>query len=271
MYDLLVTLLNPEFTFSRETSIVLIGILLLLLVFWKIRAGRRRKRENEVIQNAVAKDIILKESAMNKDKTLKQLKEERLRIWNQEIREEVKEEPEEDLKEEPLSEIRASQLPYKRRKLLTKPEYEFYQILKAKCDEAQYIICPKVRLEDIAGVDEEQIKTFVKANADLDYEKEKERYRGYVKSKHIDFMICDKKLRLLAGVELDGDTHLTPEEARKDEFKNKLFFKIYLPLYRAEDNPDKYEGQIDNIIRKIQENQEKKRYLYWMKQQSIQD
>lgn len=42
-------------------------------------------------------------------------------------------------------------------------------------------------------------------------------------------------------------------------------------LHVTEDNPDKYEGQIDNIIRKIQENQEKKRYLYWMKQQSIQD
>lgn len=269
MYDLLVTLLNLMVTFSGEITIALLCILLLFLIFREIRAWGRRK--TRAIQDALVRESILKENAINKDKTLKQLKEERLRIWNQEIREEVKEEPKEEPKEDTLSAIRAPQLPYKRRKLLTKPEYEFYQILKAKCDEAQYIICPKVRLEDIAGVDEEQIESFVKANADLDYEKEKERYREYVKSKHIDFMICDKKLRLLAGVELDGDTHLTPEEARKDEFKNKLFFKIYLPLYRAEDNPDKYEGQIDNIIRKIQENQEKKRYLYWMKQQSIQD
>lgn len=83
-----------------------------------------------------------------------------------------------------------------------------------------------------------------------------------MKSKHIDFIICDREMHLLSGVELDGDFHLSPEETNKDEFKNMLFQKIDLQLVRIEDKADKYEEQIDDIIQKIQEKREEKFSLY---------
>lgn len=290
MHDLLVTLLNPEFTFSRETGIALIGILLFLFVFWKIRVVRRRKRENEVIQDAVAKDIILKESAINKEKTLKQLKEERLRMGNQDIKEEgeepkeepkepeVPEKPEESEKseepeteaEDPKSVGKEEIYPYKRKMLLTKTEYAFYQKLKAKCDENKYIICPKVRLEDIAGVDEKEIAGIVPDNKKDNLRGGKQRYRNHVKSSHIDFVICNSKLYLLAGLELDDKSHFSKKASDKDEQKNKIFNKIGLLLFRIPVEPEKYDEQIDKMLQVIKDKQ-KEEIEEYIKKKQMQD
>lgn len=127
--------------------------------------------------------------------------------------------------------------PYEKRMLLTKTEYKFYMILKKKCDDKNLLICPKVRMEDFLTVTDRQ-----------NYYK----YRGYIKSRHIDFLICNSKLYLLAGLELDDYSH-QQEKARKiDEFKDNVFQTINLPLYRIKVADEEYEKQIDHMLRDLQ-------------------
>ena len=68
--------------------------------------------------------------------------------------------------------------PYEKKLLLTKTEYAFYKILKEKCDSRNLLICPKVRMEDFVKVTDK--KNVLK-------------YRGYIRSRHIDFLICNSK------------------------------------------------------------------------------
>lgn len=129
---------------------------------------------------------------------------------------------------------RINYYPYKKKMLLTKTEYAFYNILKMKCDKNNVLICPKVRMEDFLEVTDKQNKL---------------KYRGYIKSRHIDFMLCDSKLNLLAGIELDDKSHNEKESAAIDHFKNRVFQTINLPLFRVKVmKAEQYGIQIDNIL-----------------------
>ena len=122
--------------------------------------------------------------------------------------------------------------PYKQKYLLTKTEYKFYKILKEKCDSKNILIFPKVRLEDFIDITSKQ---------------NKQKYRNYIKSRHIDFLLCNKNLNIIAAIELDDNSHNTQKAIKIDEFKNKLFQKIGIPLNRIKVASD-YEYQINNII-----------------------
>lgn len=123
-----------------------------------------------------------------------------------------------------------SKYPYKKTNLLTKTEYSFYKILKEECDKRNFLICPKVRMEDFLEVTckDEQLK-----------------YRGYIKSRHIDFMICDQDLRILCGIELDDPSHYTQKAQKADTFKNDVFKEIGLPLYRIKTGHGSYKEQLE--------------------------
>lgn len=122
--------------------------------------------------------------------------------------------------------------PYKAKLLLTKSEYTFFKALQKILDNDKYIICPKVRLEDFIDVTDKQ---------------EIFKYRGYIKSRHVDFLICDNNLHILFAIELDDKTHNSKKAKNTDEFKNKLFEKIGIKLYRIK-TEDNYEISINNII-----------------------
>lgn len=126
--------------------------------------------------------------------------------------------------------------PYKKKMLLTKAEYTFYNTLKPLCDNANLIICPKVRMEDFLEITDKQ-----------NYRK----YRGYVKSRHIDFLICDSKLHVIAGVELDDKTHNLEKTKQTDDFKNQVFKAIAIPLYRIKVSSGIYNDQITKMINEI--------------------
>lgn len=122
--------------------------------------------------------------------------------------------------------------PYKAKLLLTKSEYTFFKTLQKILDNDKYIICPKVRLEDFIDVTDKQ---------------EIFKYRGYIKSRHVDFLIYDNNLHILFAIELDDKTHNSEKAKNTDEFKNKLFEKIGIKLYRIK-TEDNYEISINNII-----------------------
>lgn len=76
------------------------------------------------------------------------------------------------------------------------------------------------------------------------------KYRGYIKSRHIDFMLCDKDLYLLAGLELDDASHNDPAAKKTDAFKNSVFQQIGLPLYRISVGKN-YNKAIDQLIKDL--------------------
>lgn len=125
--------------------------------------------------------------------------------------------------------------PYEKKYLLTKTEYAFYSKLQAICNKMNYIICPKVRLED-----------FIKVTT----KEELMKYRGYIKSRHVDFLICDNKLNIIMGIELDDNSHNKESAKKTDEFKNKLFETINIPLERVKVSSGDYEQQIVDILNK---------------------
>lgn len=129
--------------------------------------------------------------------------------------------------------IKREKYPYRQKMLLTKTEYAFYQILKKECDKYGFLICPKVRMEDFLEITDQ--KNYMK-------------YRGYVKSRHIDFMICDSKLYLLCGIELDDKSHETKHAQKIDKFKDNVFRAIALPLYRVKVEPNSYRSCVREIL-----------------------
>ena len=145
-------------------------------------------------------------------------------------------------KKQPISKPNAyfdySYMPYQRNNLLTKTEYKFYLVLKKKCDEQNILICPKVRLEDFILVP-------------LENPKEKQKYRGHIKSRHVDFLLTDNDLHILAGIELDDPTHDTEQAMIIDEFKDNLFATIGIPLFRVKTNT-RYSIHIDNILKDLE-------------------
>lgn len=124
-------------------------------------------------------------------------------------------------------------LPYEKKMLLTKAEYSFYLTLKDECDKNNLLICPKVRMEDFINVTDKQNHS---------------KYRGYIKSRHIDFLICDIKLRIKAGIELDDNTHKNQKVKNVDELKQKIFEQISMPLFRIKMSDGYYKDQIQKII-----------------------
>lgn len=121
--------------------------------------------------------------------------------------------------------------PYESKLLLTRTEYAFFKQLQKITDEKGYMICPKVRLEDFIYVTNR---------------KELSKYRGYIKSRHVDFLICDNDLHIICGIELDDKSHEEKEAKRIDEFKNELFETIGIRLYRI-----RVDANYEECLRKI--------------------
>lgn len=126
---------------------------------------------------------------------------------------------------------------YYKSSLLTRTEAIFYDILKYKCDINDLTICPKVRLEDFIKVREIG---------------EKQSYRGRIKSRHVDFLICDRNLNPLCGIELDDNSHNSWKARKADKFKNELYKAINLPLYRVRTGTN-FESHINQIVSDIKE------------------
>ena len=125
--------------------------------------------------------------------------------------------------------------PYKKKYLLTKTEYKFYKELQAECDKRGIIICPKVRLED-----------FINVTCD----KERGKYRGYIKSRHVDFILCDRNLNIILAIELDDYSHESKQARKTDRFKDRLFRQIGVPLHRVKVAAN-YSKPINNILNKL--------------------
>ncbi len=141
------------------------------------------------------------------------------------------EEPEETTETETKIEF-----PYKKKNLFTKSEFRFFMMLKTAAQSENILVCPKVRLED-----------FIQTTSI----EEKMKYRGYIRSRHVDFLLCDAKtMRILAAIELDDETHYNAKSQKTDSFKNNLFNAVEIPLMRIKPGSD-FGAVIANILADI--------------------
>jgi hypothetical protein len=82
--------------------------------------------------------------------------------------------------------------------------------------QGKFLVLAKVRIED-----------FVEAVHEGFDEKEVWGNRNRIKSRHIDFLICDfATTKPLLAIELDGNSHNRPDRLRRDSFVNKLYKDI---------------------------------------------
>lgn len=124
--------------------------------------------------------------------------------------------------------------PYQRANILTPTEYDFWEKLYLRCSMENIIVCPKVRMEDIINVDKNH--------------KDREVLRNKIKSRHIDFILCDSHLKVLAGLELDDRSHQSLKAQKADTFKNEVFDSLDIPLYRIKVEPNNYSAEISRVI-----------------------
>jgi hypothetical protein len=107
--------------------------------------------------------------------------------------------------------------PYFRRGfLLSKAEQSFFEILRNVA--LDHIVFAKVRLADLVAADERHRSWLAHFNR--------------VRSKHIDFVICDLLFRPVVAIELDDKSHRLPHRRKRDEEVDKLFEEVRLPLAR---------------------------------------
>lgn len=101
---------------------------------------------------------------------------------------------------------------YQRKYLLTKNEYREYMQLREIANRNNLIICPKVRLLDIIEP----------RKGESEYQK----LLNKIQSKHIDFVICDKDLRVKAILELDDNSHNQRDRQERDAFVDQILTSV---------------------------------------------
>ena len=119
-------------------------------------------------------------------------------------------------------------MPYEKQCLLTYKERIFYSVLKDTLSSLQptYVITVKPAIKEFVAVP--------------DYGKDDVHRRAWreISQQHVDFLIYKANGYPVAAVEYDGDTHdrnnpQNVKTVRSDEFKDRLFAKLKIPLIRV--------------------------------------
>lgn len=110
--------------------------------------------------------------------------------------------------------------PYKRRNILTDAELQLYNFMKNNlCQKEKIEILAKVRLADIADLDEE-ITTDKK-------------YLWKITNKHVDYLICEKgTMQMICVVELDDYSHENEVAKEKDSFIMSVLKSVGVQTFR---------------------------------------
>lgn len=135
----------------------------------------------------------------------------------------------------PLTSLGAH-LPYRRRDyLLTSAEKNFYLILKQVADQLNYVIFAKVRLEDLIWIPK--------------YTPNLLKWRGYVRSRHIDFILCDnQQIRPLLAIELDDSSHMRWDRMDRDAKVDRILGDAGLPILHVK---NQYSYVLEGLITQI--------------------
>ncbi len=126
---------------------------------------------------------------------------------------------------------------YRKKYLLTKNEYSFYQKIKPTIQAKNLRVLCKIRLADL--IEPEPNKN------------QKEWYAAFnrIKSKHIDFAIATEDMKVIALVELQDNTHQKSDRKERDEFVNTAVTNagyMLLSVYNNADGLKQLEDFLEN-------------------------
>lgn len=126
-------------------------------------------------------------------------------------------------------------LPYEMNEtILTERERSFYRILRPIVDKLELQICPKVRVADIVSI----------KKGTRDWQK----WFNKIRSKHVDFLLCDYDMNIVLIIELDDRSHETERAKKNDALKNAIFGN---KLVRIRSLKDDVEGIITTALKKL--------------------
>ena len=113
------------------------------------------------------------------------------------------------------------QLPYKlNSSLLTKRELKFFAVLNNIIDEKNFVIAIKPRMADFIAIDNQKLK-----------KKSYMTYFNKIKSKHVDFLICDiSSMKPILAIELDDKSHEKKERVMRDKFVDEVYETVGLEI-----------------------------------------
>lgn len=117
--------------------------------------------------------------------------------------------------------------------VMTQTELIFYRELKKVTDKLELTIFPQVDLERIINVKDNNSSA-----------------RGRIRSRSVDFTIVENtKCKIVCCIELDDYTHNRENAKKADEFKNELFKKVDIPLYRIKVNNNYNLEELEKMIK----------------------
>lgn len=125
----------------------------------------------------------------------------------------------------------------KKERVLSNSEQDFF-IKIEKILGAEYILLSKVRIEDFVMLGEKNIFN----------NHHRWGLRNRIKSRHVDFLICDTSTtKPLLAIELDGKSHLSFKQQKRDDFIDKLYQTIELPVKHVSVGSD-FASEAENIL-----------------------
>jgi hypothetical protein len=114
----------------------------------------------------------------------------------------------------------ASNSPYRtKNRVMNDSEQAMYINLQKQLGDL-FVVLSKVRIEDFVEVKQNGLE-----------KNERWGFRGKIKSRHVDFLICDKATtKPLLAIELDGHSHKNYGRVKRDDFVNNLYKEIGLRI-----------------------------------------
>lgn len=101
-------------------------------------------------------------------------------------------------------------------------EQGFYNILRDEILGKQFIAIPQIPYPALIKIPLSRKNGF-------------QSYWNRIQARRLDFLLCDREdLTPRLAIELDGSSHNSKKAKKTDEFKDKLFKEIGLPLLRVE-------------------------------------
>ena len=74
--------------------------------------------------------------------------------------------------------------------------------------------------------------------------------RGKIKSRHVDFLLCDKLMKPVMAIEVDGLSHRSKKAIERDNFINTLYKDVELPIKHVMVG-SKFIDEVENIKQRL--------------------
>lgn len=116
--------------------------------------------------------------------------------------------------------------------LLSKPEKYFYNVLREVF--GNHTVLAKVRLADLVEANRRHPNWQANFNR--------------IRSKHIDFVICDGWLCPLIAVELDGSSHKRVDRQQRDNLVDEILKKVSLQIVHVPRQKQYFHKEIRQLL-----------------------